>query len=172
MFDLSPFDTTLFLDADTVPLGDLSFIFDRAEKYSLACSICECPWARRYGGIDGDTVEYNTGVIGFTRKSAPVFMEWKANAAVIDSSILFRTADGVGRMAHNDQAGFAMACETTGIHPFALPMNWNFRPSWHRSVFGPIKIWHDYREVPKSLLDWNERQIAPGAMIEYAKIGD
>ena len=41
MMVLSPFDTTLFLDADTVVLGPLDYIFDKAEQHGLACAICE-----------------------------------------------------------------------------------------------------------------------------------
>src|SRR5260221_6453107 len=51
MAELTPFETTLFLDADTVVLGDLGYGFTQAERYGLACTICECPWARRYRGL-------------------------------------------------------------------------------------------------------------------------
>src|SRR5262245_18278213 len=44
----SPFKTTLYLDADTVVLGNLDYGFERAEKFGLACCINECPWLRRY----------------------------------------------------------------------------------------------------------------------------
>jgi len=44
-----------------------------AIKHALACCICENPWARRYGGLQGDLVEYNTGVQFFTRAAKPYF---------------------------------------------------------------------------------------------------
>ncbi len=50
MGELSPFDLTVFLDADTVVLGDLEFGFAAARRHGMACRICECPWAARYGG--------------------------------------------------------------------------------------------------------------------------
>jgi hypothetical protein len=53
MISHTPFETTLFLDADTVVLGNLDYAFDRAEEFGLACCICECPWTRRYGAIEG-----------------------------------------------------------------------------------------------------------------------
>src|SRR5437762_14278570 len=46
MMNLSPFDETVFLDADTVVLDSLDFGFEKAQQHGLACSICECPWAR------------------------------------------------------------------------------------------------------------------------------
>ncbi len=41
MFDLSPFDETLFLDLDTVVLGRLDFGFQKAQQFGLAIAICE-----------------------------------------------------------------------------------------------------------------------------------
>src|SRR5438067_9971407 len=48
MFDWTPFQETLYLDVDTVVLGRLDYGFERAQRHTLACAICECPWARRY----------------------------------------------------------------------------------------------------------------------------
>ena len=53
ILDVSPFDETLFLDADTIVMDRLDFGFEKAAKFNLACCICECPWARRYGGLSG-----------------------------------------------------------------------------------------------------------------------
>src|SRR5262249_10934835 len=73
----SPFDETLFLDADTVVLDRLDFGFDQAQRFGLACSICECPWSRRYRGLPKDDgVEYNTGVLFFTRSVQALFSRW------------------------------------------------------------------------------------------------
>lgn len=165
MLDISPFDTTLFLDADTVVLGDISYIFDRAEKFGLACAICECPWARRYPGQPRDLVEFNTGVIGFTRDAAPVFDLWKQNIE-IDSSIRFLDKNKeVQTMPHNDQAAFAVAVEQSGFNPWVLPMNYNFRQKWQKTAFGEVRIWHDYADVPDWLHKWNAEQTSPGAVI-------
>ena len=172
MLDLTPFDETVFLDADTVVLGDLGFGFDKASRQGLACSICECPWARRYGGIDGDIVEYNTGVLFFTKDAKPVFDAWKARVRDIDSSIVFRRGNSLARMPLNDQAGFAMAIEDTGFNLFVLPYNWNFRPKWHKSWYGPLKIWHDYEPVPEPILQRNADQAALNAIVDLSILRD
>ncbi len=54
MFDLSPFAETVFLDADTVVLGDLTFAFEKAAAFGLACSLSRCVGAalRRRRGAD------------------------------------------------------------------------------------------------------------------------
>jgi hypothetical protein len=64
MMELSPFEETLYLDADTVVLDRLDFGFEQAARFGVACCICECPWARRYRGLPNDDgVEYSTGVL-------------------------------------------------------------------------------------------------------------
>jgi hypothetical protein len=171
MFDLSPFEETLFLDADTVVLGRLDHGFEKAAQHGLACCICECPWARRFGGLKnaGDIIEYNTGAIWFTDKSSDVFERWKFGVGM-DSSIRFMRGNSEAVMPFNDQGPFAVAIHDSGFNPFVLPMNWNFRPMWHRSMFGPIKIWHDYSDVPQGIIDWNESQTADGAIVQYAEV--
>ena len=76
MFELSPFRETLYLDADTVVLGRLDFAFLKAQEFGLACCICECPWARRPSGVNGETIEYNTGVLFFGEHAKPIFERW------------------------------------------------------------------------------------------------
>ena len=70
-------------------------------------------------------------------------------------------------MPVNDQAAFALAVEKSHYAPFVLPLNWNFRPVTQHSFFGPIKIWHDYGEVPEVLKLWNQEQGSPDAVIRF-----
>ena len=172
MMELSPFEETLFLDADTVVLDDLSYGFEQVRRFGLACSICECPWARRYAGLSGDMVEYNTGVLFFTEFARPVFNAWRACVAEIDSSILFHNGQELARMPLNDQAGFAKAIDDTGFRPFILPYNWNFRPKWHKSWFGPLKIWHDYSDVPEPLWTHNAEQASSESIVRLSVLRD
>jgi len=169
MFELSRFEETLFLDIDTVVLGNLTFAFEKAMRHGIACAINECPWARRCTGLsaDGDIVEYNTGVLFFTRAAEAVFAAWRRYAAVVDSSIRHISQGRVGVDPAGDQASFAKAVDQTGFPLFALPLNWNFRPRWQLSYFGPIRIWHDYAEVPSEILSGNALHEREGAVIQY-----
>ncbi len=174
MARFSPFEETLFLDADTVVLDRLDFGFEQARKYGLACCICECPWVRRYGGLAprGDMVEFNTGVIFWTKTALPVFDAWGTYAHRIDSSIRMVMPDGsLATMPCNDQAGFALAVSEMESPPYVLPMNWNFRPAWHRSWWGPIKVWHDYSDPPPGLASIQQGQLAPRAIVQYFQFG-
>ena len=173
MYDLSPFDVTLYLDVDTVVMGDLSYGFKKAESHGIAACICECPWARRYGGLKhvGDVREFNTGVLFFDKRlSTSTFKRWPKISADLDSSIQFYVGDEVRVMPSNDQASFAMALEDGGMNPFVLPMNWNLRPTWHKSWWGPIKVYHDYKEPPKALERWNADQSNPDNILRYMEV--
>ena len=168
MLDMSPFRETLYLDADTVVLGSLDYGFRAAQKHGLACCICECPWASRYTGVEGDIVEYNTGVLFFTERARNVFDEWGRLSTEIDSSTKFFDRKGnLLVMAHADQASFAVAIDRTEFVPFVLPLNWNFRPIWHRSVFGPIRIWHDYSDVHPLFYEMNRYYSKKDSIIHY-----
>jgi len=174
MCDLTPFEQTLFLDNETVVLGRLDYGFEKGEKFGMACSINECPWARRYGDerLSGDMIEYNSGVLFFTDKARGVFGAWKQLFPTVDSSIIHHD-DTVGMciMPVADQGSFALAIEQTDFVPFVLPHNWNFRPLWHKSFFGPIKIWHSYKDVPAGLVEWNKNQSSANSVIRYFDVG-
>jgi hypothetical protein len=155
MYDWSPFEETVYLDLDTVVLDRLDFGFEKASRHGLCVTIAPASFARRYHRmISGDVVEYNTGVIFWKRGRAAggverLFREWDRLAKAEDSSHEFPLGHGrTGRQDCNDQAGFAKSVETTGFCPFVLPGNWNYRPQFMRSFYGPIKVWHEYAEVP------------------------
>lgn len=168
MLDLTPFDETLFLDVDTVVMGNLDFGFYKAKEFGIALSICEAPWAKRYPNLfQGDEIEYNTGVIFFTKKASKVFHEWNNYAKNVDSTIVGIDDSGIYKMPSNDQGSFALAVENTQYNPFVLPFNWNFRPMWHKSFWGPIKIWHDYSDPPKVLEELNEYYEQKNSIIQY-----
>lgn len=168
MFELSPFDQTLYLDADTLVLGRLDYGFEKAAKHGLAITINVSPWARRYTALRdrGDICEFDTGVIFFSKAHAPtarVFEAWQA-AGNLDSSSQFVSADGVRRMTVNDQCGFAAAVDACDFNPWILPVNWNLHPRWQKTLFGALKVWHDYGNPPPKIDKWNREQNDPDAV--------
>lgn len=171
LYDFSPYESTLFLDADTVVLGRLDFGFEMAERFGLACCLSENPWQRRYVGVVGDAVEYNTGVLFFSDKAKHVFDSWKRLAPLLDSRIAYHRQGRIETAPCDDQLGFARSVELCAFVPFVLPLNWNFRPMWHRSFFGPIKIWHGYADVPELLVQVNRYYENPGAIMQFHEMG-
>lgn len=175
MAELSPFAETVFLDADTVVLGRLDHGFAMAKRHGIALTICECPWARRYAGTpasDADRIEYNTGVVFFTPARRALFEAWRRLCATIDSNAIHvETPDGSpARMPFNDQAAFSAAVEQLRLSPFILPPNWNYRPRWSGGSFGPIRIWHSYRDVPAEVHRINAFYARPGAILQFHRL--
>ena len=172
MFDLSPFDETLYLDCDTVIMSKLDFGFNKAREHNLAICIAPSPWARRYKNIfQEDEIEYNTGVIFFTKKSKSIFEKWKEYTKKTDTSSQFIKKDGKPELSSvNDQGSFALAISREKFNPYVLPLNWNFRPQWNRSFFGPIKIWHDYRDPPSYLEKLNAYYSTEDHIIQYHEV--
>ncbi len=169
MLKMSPFETTLFLDTDTVVMDRLDFGFEQAEKHGLACCINECPWARRYADIDGDQVEYNTSVMFFSKIKNTVdtvFESWGNCAEIMDSSIVSYRKGKRVVTSNIEQAAFSQAIVDTKFNPFVLPLNWSYRQERNRAIFGPIKIWRDRSEVPLQLRFWNEDQTHEASIIK------
>jgi hypothetical protein len=152
MGSLTPFESTLYLDADTIVMGKLDYGFDRAERFGIAGCICECPWSRRYGAAEGDGIEYNTGVIFFSKLAQSVFSTWETISRTTPSASSWMTLDNRPRgILYDDQASFSRSLRICQWNPFVLPINYNLRPLFHHSVFAPIKIWHDYQTPPLEL---------------------
>lgn len=172
MGSLTPFESTLFLDADTEVIGNLDYAFDRAEEYGLACSICECPWMRRYGDNVGDLIEYNSGVLFFSGKSRPVFDAWQELSPVCPSRSRWIATDGTPRgLEFEDQSGFARAVRQCAFNPYVLAINYNFRPGFYSSFFAPLKIWHDPREVPAVLKELSIACETGKRPVQYVRLG-
>lgn len=167
--DITPFEETVFLDNDTVVMGRLDYGFEKAKQFGLACVINECPWARRYtdSRLNGDMVEYNSGVLFFTQKAKPVFKDWEKLFPTTNASIIHIVNGKKSLMPVADQGSFALAMEQTGFLPFVLPINWNYRAQFYRACYGPIKIWHSYYDIPENLHEWNKKQSADDAILQF-----
>lgn len=173
MYDWSPFEQTLYLDADTVVLGKLDFAFEQAGHHHLALSICEAPYARRYSGmISGDVIEYNTGVMFFHKRAETerLFREWERIAFSEDSSHTYLDVNGmISRQVCNDQASFAKAAHSLRFNPFVLPCNWNFRSVFVKDFFGPLKVWHDYSDPPQALVKAHDN-LTPQSSLCFGRV--
>src|SRR5262249_12576789 len=156
---------TVFLDADTVVLGRLDYGFEMAERFGLACSHCVNPWLRRYVGVTGDWIEYNTGVLFFTAAARPVFDRWRVLAPQRDPRASCASNNTTMVSPRADQLSFSRAVQEAARPPFVLPHNWNFAPPNHHAFFGPLKVWHSYAEVPETIRHLNQYYEQPGAIM-------
>jgi len=71
MISHTPFESTLFLDADTVVVGNLDYAFEKSEEIGLACCICECPWTAATARIRATTSNTTPAFYFFRPKAAP-----------------------------------------------------------------------------------------------------
>lgn len=189
MYDLSPFDETLFLDADTTVMGKLDYGFIQAEKHGIACCISANPWNRRYYALDQqqDAVEYSSGVVFFDKgydgghedlwgtwhshSTRDVFSKWLSLDGTDTTCSYFEAAGKqIFKQPVNDQALFSLAMAQLNFNPFVLPMNWNIYPRWQKYFCGELKIWHGYDDIPPTLLEWNADQSRTDAVIKFGAL--
>lgn len=146
------YDSFLFLDTDTHVLKDIEYGFERAEQYGMAivpaAHYCLDHFWEFGQVMDEEGVEkkgqlqYNTGVIFFTRTSAvqQVFERWK-NLAVEYAHI-----------HHNDQPYLTLAMDQLDFRPYPLSPNYNYR-GMGVPIIGEVRIWHTPHEPPDDLND-------------------
>jgi hypothetical protein len=145
MFDLSPFDETLFLDADTTVMGQTRLRVRQGEQHGIACCINANPWQRRYYKIEQhpDEVEYSAGVVFFDKT-------WQPRVGVNRRRVPHCGTHG--RRRHDVQllprrrrhqapalqrSGPVHAGDAaSGFNPFVLPLNWNLYPQVAEALLG------------------------------------
>ncbi len=131
--DWTPFERTLFLDADTVVTGDLWTLFAALDHYDVLAAhdaVCDPRAAWHLGKQDAATLpalpghvpQYNSGVLAFRLPGAkPLFDAWKAEWE---------------RFRDRDQGAFMRAVAAVNPRIFALGRQWNGPRDgsyiWHR----------------------------------------
>jgi hypothetical protein len=148
----SGFDSYLYLDADTIVLGDLSFGFAKAEQYGLAIAPAPKYNLTSYKGFDraiaaaniriSPQLAYNTGVVFFslTPEVRRLFGQWRG------------LCDTLGRPRNylQDQGFFALAIEQSGFNPYVLPSVYNYR-GFGEMAIGEVLVWHSRHPLPADL---------------------
>jgi hypothetical protein len=120
---LTPFDYTVYLDADTRPRGDLSFLFDALEDgFDLVIAPSskqdrDALWhvdaAEREATFDelGFTpVQLQAGVMAFSRSAAPFFAAWREEWT---------------RFCGQDQAAFLRALQRVPVKLYVVGQVYN-----------------------------------------------
>jgi hypothetical protein len=151
-----------------VVLDRLDFGFGQAERHGLACCICECPWARRYGGAARrhGGVQYRRDLLH--PGARPVFDLWKRYGAEVDSSIRFYRGQNVVVMPHNDQAGFAKAVAESGFNPFGAADELEPATRLATHLLRPRQDLARPQRGALKLRFWNEEQVLEQAIIRYS----
>lgn len=149
IYDLSPFETTLFLDTDTVVFYNIDYGFDRARRYGMCLSFAPVFVLDKTNAVcDDGAVIYNTGVIFFDKNKEvkKVFDGWKHLCELHDTD--------------NDQPLFCVSVDLNQFNPHTLPHTWNFRAQFSERnlhINGPLRIWHSRQPVPKNIVEYNRQ---------------
>lgn len=148
VYHLSPWDETLYLDSDTVILGDLTFGFDMAHKFGIALAIAPAcylkyHWKLEQNDLPAELPDYNAGVIFFNRHHPRMKNLWQMVQEELKNCLQHREQHDY------DQLALSLLLYKKEINPYALPQNWNLRPQHGmRNGYGPIKIWHSRNSIP------------------------
>ena len=173
MFDLLPenYVSFCFLDTDTTLVTGIDQAFEKSERYGLAASQAshyslEHFWGfgselQRLGLGGRDLLQYNTGVLFFTRRpdAWAVLLKWNE---------LCRSTPIVNP-AWGKQPYLSLAMELLDFNPYTLTTNYNYR-NMGDSVSGDIRIWHSHLPPPDDLnhyaVPWPPRRFLNGHRIE------
>jgi len=166
------YEECLFLDTDTIILGDIEFGFEKARKHGIA--IAPAPhysldhfWdfdrvmEAENVALDGQLL-YNSGVIFFMRTNPvmEVFNLWLELAAKYDGQ------------RNDDQSLLTLAMELLEFNPYTLSINYNFR-GYDQGVSGVVRLWHSSQPVPEGLNEfdqtWPLRRVTESGIIRPGK---
>jgi len=149
----SPYEKTLFLDADTYFYGDPSGLFGLLDHFDVC--MAKAPADANLAPLEGEPLPgytpYNTGVILFRKNGVTekLFTDWER---------LHRrnvTADPELGYPWPDQVAFMEALLGSEARMYALSAVWNARFPFPISLNGPVMIAHgrhdDYEELGRRI---------------------
>lgn len=127
LFHFSPYEETLFLDADILPIrsvqplwgylsqGDMAMVSDRNPTVALCDHIAEVEKDYTLQRVPGETMQFNSGVMVWRRTTATqhLFQEWHREWR---------------QFAKHDQLALVRAIATTQVPIVPLPVTYNISP--------------------------------------------
>ncbi len=157
---LAPYERVVFLDSDTLIIGNLTDLFDLLEKIDFAC-VSEPNAHPEYGidrGVPVAFPEPNSGVFAFRKSpdTAAFFEMWLAEYDALHEK------HGVS----NDQPSLRTALwQSDSIRLVTLGREFNLITHANCSVSGPVAVVHDRSPERYRLAATINRDVAPRAII-------
>jgi hypothetical protein len=136
----SPFEQTLFLDTDTVVLGDVDPLFGLLERFDVGASYCT-PW---YGQTTTKSLEISSVPLVFPEYNTGVILLNMANQRTVDFVEMWREIfikDSTDELTRSsDQQAFRIALWKSTVRIVTLRRNFNY---WgHELEHMPIVVAH------------------------------
>lgn len=161
------YDAYLFLDTDTIVLGDISLGFEAARRHGIAAAPAVHDALDNFFGFETilgaegvacrGQLLYNSGVIFFhlNEASRGVLHRWKA------------LARRYGQVYKRDQPFLTLAMDQLYFAPYALSRLYNYR-AMGEYITGGVRIWHSRAPVPTGLNEphsgWPPRRVWQGQL--------
>lgn len=148
---LCPYERFVFLDTDTLIIGDLSEVFQMLERFDFAGHQLfeghDCPLP----GIPDAFPEFNTGVLGFRRSPAVerFFDQWAANF----DAFFAQNRDGQYHYSNvSDQKSLRKSIWDSGLSVGVLGPEYNFVPHHVNFACAPVRVLHTRGEAARASL--------------------
>ena len=166
------YDSFLFLDTDTEVLEDVTYGFEKAERFGIAGVMAPHYSLDHFLGFGAvmsradvphlSQLQYNTGVLFFVRRPDvdAVFRKWCELASSLGPRCGYT----------NDQPFFTLALEMLHFNAFTLSPAYNYR-ALGELVSGIIRIWHSHMPAPSGVntfgSSWPPRRFQGAQLVEY-----
>ncbi|MFT6970618.1 MAG: lipopolysaccharide biosynthesis glycosyltransferase [Roseivirga sp.] len=142
--------TFLFLDTDTVILGDISLGFEKAERFGMAIAqaahysmdqVLNFSEIMKKEGVESKgQLQYNSGVI-FFRLNEKVRQVFERS---------YQLSMKHQNEFSGDQTFLSLAIEMLSFNPYTLSTGYNHR-AFGELISGKVRIWHSKNAIPKNL---------------------
>lgn len=141
-----PFERAIFVDTDTLVLGDLSPVFRLLDRFDLALhQDVNRGWDYQLPGVPEAFTEFNTGVIAFRRTAAveAFFGRWREN-----HERLHRERGFV-----NDQPAFRQTLYESDLRVAPLPSEFHFLGNFPNYIAWKVRLIHARGDLPAMARD-------------------
>jgi hypothetical protein len=140
----SPYDRSVFLDSDTLIVGDVRDLFRLVEAHDLAAKLEVYPgWDYDFPDVPRAFIEHNTGVIAF-RKSAAVeafFADWAAE---------YHALAATSPRYDTDQPSFRRALYRSPLRHCAIPTEYHLQADMGAFLFWDARLIHCHRDQERA----------------------
>jgi hypothetical protein len=132
----SPFERSLFLDTDTLIVGDIEGIFDCLETHDIAVKPEVCPgWDYSFPGLPTAFPEFTTGVVAFKKTAATecFFLDWEKSYWELRS---------LGLRFEPDQPSFRLALFRSAARHCSIPPEYHLQADFGAYLYWDVRLIH------------------------------
>jgi len=155
IYEHAPFEINWYIDSDVYLYGDPTYAIEKCVKHDLCLTHSPLYHLNYRSNIQNslkdevssnDLIEYQAGWVMFKKTNDNLRLFKRCQ------ELAFKYDD----VNYNQQI-FSLAVEQSGVNPFILTPNWNFR-GFHQFLHGELKCWHNHWSPPSKEISRNTMQ--------------